>query len=247
METKVLIAEDNTFIFSCYQEFLSKDKTIEIVGHAQDGKQALEMYKNLTPNILILDLGLPKKNGIELLNEITNFEGTNHKCNVIVISGKPELRNSLFNTKKVFSIIHKPAPLDYLAKIIKDIQAEQIINDFPEYKCQEILLKLNLIPFSKNGRLLIEAIRMCYYDYNFLDNMNKLYDMLGENSSVPPYTVKSSIRTIIDLANRNNDIVMLKKIFSIANIDTKKYVSPKIFINGMVIQLKKYQNIKRVS
>ena len=40
MNTKIIIAEDNTSIFSCYQNFLSKDKTIEIIGHALDGETA---------------------------------------------------------------------------------------------------------------------------------------------------------------------------------------------------------------
>lgn len=61
--TRIMVAEDNTHIFSCYQNFLSKDKTIEIVGHALDGESAVDMYIETKPDILILDLKLPKKNG----------------------------------------------------------------------------------------------------------------------------------------------------------------------------------------
>ena len=45
MVTKIMVAEDNTSVFSCYQNFLSKDKTIEFIGNASDGDSAIKMYK----------------------------------------------------------------------------------------------------------------------------------------------------------------------------------------------------------
>ena len=41
MITKIMIAEDNTSILSCYQNILSKDKTIEIIGCTQDGIETI--------------------------------------------------------------------------------------------------------------------------------------------------------------------------------------------------------------
>ena len=78
-----MIAEDNTSIFSCYQNFLSKDKTIEIVGYAQDGNEAIKMYKDKKPDLLILDLKIPKKDGLEVLEELLEYEKLKPKCNVM--------------------------------------------------------------------------------------------------------------------------------------------------------------------
>lgn len=61
MITKIMIAEDNISLLSCYQDFLSKDKTIKIVGCTQDGIETIKMYKALQPDLLILDLKMPKK------------------------------------------------------------------------------------------------------------------------------------------------------------------------------------------
>ena len=108
MVTKIMVAEDNTSVFSCYQNYFSKDKTIEFIGHAQDGETAVKMYKEKNPDLLFLDLRLPKKNGLEILNDLTEYENVNHKCNVIVVSGDAELRHSLYNTRKVYKIIPKP-------------------------------------------------------------------------------------------------------------------------------------------
>ena len=62
MDTRIMIAEDNMSIFLCYQKFLSKDENFQIIGHALDGETAIKMYKETHPDILLLDLDLPKKN-----------------------------------------------------------------------------------------------------------------------------------------------------------------------------------------
>ena len=43
MVTRIMVAEDNTSVFSCYQNYFSKDKTIEFIGHAQDGDTTVKM------------------------------------------------------------------------------------------------------------------------------------------------------------------------------------------------------------
>ena len=47
------------------------------------------------------------------------------KCNVIVISGDAELRHTLFNTRKVYRIIPKPASLDLIERTIENFRKEQ--------------------------------------------------------------------------------------------------------------------------
>ena len=83
MITKIMVAEDNTVDYSCYQSYFSKDTTINFVGHALDGETAIKMYKEKNPDILFLDLGLPQKNGLEVLEEIEKFDTRN---NVIIIT-----------------------------------------------------------------------------------------------------------------------------------------------------------------
>lgn len=60
MKTTILVAEDNESLFIRYQEIIAEDESFELVGYAKDGQTALEKYKELKPDIFILDLGLPK-------------------------------------------------------------------------------------------------------------------------------------------------------------------------------------------
>ncbi len=68
MKLKCLIVEDVTFIREIYRISL-KNENYEIVGEAVDGLDALIKIKNLKPDIVLLDLILPFKNGLEILKE----------------------------------------------------------------------------------------------------------------------------------------------------------------------------------
>lgn len=157
MITKIMIAEDNTSIFSCYQNFLSKDKTLEIIGYTQDGIETIKMYKDKKPDLLILDLKIPKKDGLEVLSELLEYEKPKPKCNVIIASGKPEIAIQLLNMRKVFMKLDKPINFNMLEQTIKDFQREQVIDTFSKEKCQQLLSNLNVNPISGKGRILIEA------------------------------------------------------------------------------------------
>ena len=238
MVTKIMVAEDNTSVFSCYQRYFSKDETIQLIGHAQDGDTAIKMYKEKNPDLLFLDLKLPKKNGLEILNELTDYESENIKCNIIVISGDVGLRHSLYNTRKVYRIIPKPASFELIERTIEDFKEEQEENTFSEKKCNNLLIKLKLNPYSKNGRLLAQTIKLCYCNLELLDNMKQIYSILAYRYSCSPERMKSRLRSIVNLANKSSNYTILKTIFYWENATININVSPKHFINGIVVYLK---------
>ena len=69
---KVLIVEDDAIIANIYQRKLQMDGFQ--VQHAADGELAMEMIKCNPPTIVLLDLQLPKANGIEVLKFIRSRE-----------------------------------------------------------------------------------------------------------------------------------------------------------------------------
>jgi len=59
------------------------DIDCKIVGQANDGVEALEMFKELTPNLVITDIEMPNMNGVDLLSNIHEIDSN---VNIIVIS-----------------------------------------------------------------------------------------------------------------------------------------------------------------
>ena len=83
MSIKCVVAEEAAFIRQIYHLNLNGVNDIEIVGEARDGVETLKLVKEVQPDLLILELVLPLKSGIEILKEL---HSVSPKTQVIVIS-----------------------------------------------------------------------------------------------------------------------------------------------------------------
>ncbi len=73
MRKKVLIADDTTLMRELIRAALPAED-YQIVGEAKSGDQAVELYKQTQPDVLILDINMPKMNGIDALTEIMDYD-----------------------------------------------------------------------------------------------------------------------------------------------------------------------------
>ena len=144
----------------------------------------------------------------------------------------------MLNTKQVYRIIPKPATLEYISETIKEIAKEKNTPQFPEQVLLKLLLKLKLNPYSRSCRSLIDSIKLAYYDYDLFENMSQIYSIIGSKHSCSADKIKSSIRSCIRTVNRFASKHTLKSIFFITYDDHNNVISPKQFINGIVLYLK---------
>lgn len=70
MKIKVLIADDHPVVREGIKQLLDLDEKINIVGCASDGLECLNLIKLLNPDIVLLDVNMPRLNGIQVLKEI---------------------------------------------------------------------------------------------------------------------------------------------------------------------------------
>lgn len=82
---RVLIADDHPIALSGLDFLLSHEADIDIVGHARNGEEALEMCAALQPDLLVLDLMLPKKSGLIVLETLAHQK---QRPAVLIISGQ---------------------------------------------------------------------------------------------------------------------------------------------------------------
>lgn len=69
MANRILIVDDAAFMRMMIKDILVKNN-FEVVGEAQDGVQAVEMYKDLKPDLVTMDITMPEMDGIEALKQI---------------------------------------------------------------------------------------------------------------------------------------------------------------------------------
>jgi DNA-binding NarL/FixJ family response regulator len=67
---KVLIADDHEIVRQGLRSMLEAQRDCQIVGEAADGRQAVSMTKELNPDVVILDIGMPTLNGLEAARQI---------------------------------------------------------------------------------------------------------------------------------------------------------------------------------
>jgi len=79
---KVLIVDDGVFMRILIKEMLVKNG-YEVVGEAADGQIAVDKYKELSPDIVTMDITMPNKDGIWALKEIISI---NDDANVVMVS-----------------------------------------------------------------------------------------------------------------------------------------------------------------
>ena len=73
MKKKVLIADDTALMRELIRGALPAEE-YQIVGEATSGDQAVEKYKETQPDVMILDINMPKMNGIDALGEIIKID-----------------------------------------------------------------------------------------------------------------------------------------------------------------------------
>ncbi len=82
MRKKILIADDTTLMREMLKSALDPEK-FQIIGEATDGAMAVQYYKDRQPDLMILDINMPKMNGIDALTEVIAYDP---KANVIMCS-----------------------------------------------------------------------------------------------------------------------------------------------------------------
>lgn len=66
---RVLVVDDALFMRDALTSILERNG-YEVVGHAQDGKEAITKYKSLYPDVVTLDVNMPGMNGVEVLKAL---------------------------------------------------------------------------------------------------------------------------------------------------------------------------------
>lgn len=112
-QIRVLIADDHNVVRSGLRALLDTEDGIAVVGEASDGVEAVARARSLNPDVILLDLVMPRKTGIEAIEEIKQ---ENPDMRILVLT-------SFSDDDKVFAAI-KAGALGYL---LKDSSTQELI------------------------------------------------------------------------------------------------------------------------
>lgn len=120
---RVLLVDDHKLLREGVRQLLSESSEVEVVGEAENGAQALELVEQLRPDVAVVDLSMPRKDGIEVTSEIRALDLDTRVLILTMFSDEQHAVRTLRAGASGF--ISKTAELDELLKAIKDVHAGQ--------------------------------------------------------------------------------------------------------------------------
>ena len=123
-KVRVLIADDHAIFRDGLRKLLGSDESISIAGEAQNGEECLELLVKLKPDVLLLDLRMPIKNGLTVLAEV-NFDTI--ATRVIVLTAAEDDRDVVSAMRLgARGIVLKQSATELLVKSIHCVHAGEI-------------------------------------------------------------------------------------------------------------------------
>jgi len=115
----VMIADDHILMREGLKQLLELEKDIAVVAQAGDGEEAIEKAVKYNPHVLLLDINMPKLNGIDVLRRLKDL-GVNTKIIMLTIHNDKEY---LFETIKIGAdgYILKDSDADSLIRAIREV------------------------------------------------------------------------------------------------------------------------------
>lgn len=83
MPIKIIIADDHALLRQGIRNVLELEEDFEVISEAGDGEQAVEQAVELKPDILLLDINMPKMNGLDVIRKVASQE---KKVKIIVLT-----------------------------------------------------------------------------------------------------------------------------------------------------------------
>jgi len=121
---KVLIADDHAFFRDGLRKLLEDAADISVVGEASNGNQCIKMLDKFKPDILLLDLRMPEKDGLAVLTEV-NFESLSTR--VIVLTAAEDDRDVVRAMRLgARGVVLKQSASDLLLKSIRQVHDGEI-------------------------------------------------------------------------------------------------------------------------
>lgn len=214
MSIKVMLADDHVLMREGIKQLLEFDGSIEVIAEASDGVECLEKLKNINPDILLLDINMPNKNGIEVLEELKKNKNS---VKVLILTVHSEVE-----------YLVKAIDIGANGYILKDSGSIELRNAINAIISDDSYIQPSLLP-ALNSRLINRDM-----DKEKLDSLTKreleilkqvaegmFNKEIANNLSISERTVKNHISNIfkkIDVSDRTQAAV-----FAIKNNIVKLY------------------------
>ncbi|MDO4546961.1 MAG: sporulation transcription factor Spo0A [Clostridia bacterium] len=208
---RVMIADDNQAMIDGIEAYLSDKADMELIAVANDGEQAVKLAAQYKPDIMLLDVIMPRMDGFAVLKALGESR-IQPAARVIMLTGlrrddfieramrlgasyymvKPVDMDILFNRiREIYALTSAPAPSAEKEEVCVNID-EQITNLF---------LTIGIPAHIRGYQYLREAVKMVIDDHDVIGRITKeLYPSIARRFDVTASKVERAMRHAIEVA-----------------------------------------------
>lgn len=217
---KVAIVDDNERMVNLLEDILKEDSDIEVVGKAENGIDALDMIKEKKPDVVLLDLIMPKLDGLGVMEKLRRDSEFKKNPSFIVITaiGQEGVTENAFELGAAYYIMKpfdnnvvlsriKQLKGDYHSKLIDNhrVSAYENKSTYMERNLESdvtnIIHEIGVPAHIKGYQYLRDAIMMSVNDAEMLNSITKLlYPSIAKRHKTTPSRVERAIRHAIEVA-----------------------------------------------
>ena len=216
----VVIADDNERILQLLNDVLSNDSEIEVVGKAKNGEEAINIITEKQPDVVLIDIIMPKFDGLAVMEKVNNKSEMKKKPVFIVMSavGREAITNDAFELGACYYIM-KPFDNEMILSRVKHVRnalkrkniEPRKINAFENKKdyiernleadVTNIIHEVGVPAHIKGYQFLRDAIMLSINDMEMLNSITKvLYPTIARKNNTTPSRVERAIRHAIEVA-----------------------------------------------
>lgn len=175
-----MIADDHSMIREGLKQLLELEGNFEVIAEANDGEECLQIVNSLNPDVLLLDINMPKKNGLEVLRELKSRKS---KMKVLVLTVHNEVEYLI-----------KAMDIGINGYLLKDSESAKLKKAILTVIRGETYIQPDLIP------MLNSKMKSMKNDRDKLDSLTRRELDVLKNLSVGMYN--KEIATKLDISER---------------------------------------------
>lgn len=215
----IAIADDNERIVNLLGAIIREDNELELVGQADNGKDIYKIIKEKEPDVVLLDIIMPKVDGLTVMEKVNQDRTMKKHPAFIVVSavGQERITEDAFNLGAYYYIM-KPFDNDMIVNRIKHIrnQTGGKVKEVKKFNSGEksegsernlevditnIIHEIGVPAHIKGYQYLRDAIMMSVEDMEMLNSITKiLYPTIAKKHQTTPSRVERAIRHAIEVA-----------------------------------------------
>ncbi len=141
----ILIADDHKLFRSGIISLIEDEEDIEIIGEAANGKDLIKLYDGLNPDLLLIDISMPEKTGLEAAKEIrardeivkilflSMHEGADYIYHSIKSGGNGLINKNILKSELVKAIQTVMSGKDYFGDIYSESDIKEIVKKYESF------------------------------------------------------------------------------------------------------------------